>query len=62
MKAIGYHHSGAIDALAALIDAGVLRSTMTQDVGPVTAQNLRRAHAIVEGGDAYGKTVLSGIE
>ncbi len=51
-----------LNEIAALIDAGVLRSTVTQDLGPLTAQNLRRAHAIVEGGDAYGKTVLSGIE
>ncbi|MEG3178840.1 zinc-binding dehydrogenase [Sphingomonas sp. RB3P16] len=51
-----------LNEIASLVDAGVLRSTMTQDVGALTVTNLRRAHAIVEGGDAYGKTVLSGIE
>ena len=51
-----------LNEIAALVDAGVLRSTVTQDLGPLTAENLRRAHAIVESGDAYGKTVLSGIQ
>lgn len=51
-----------LNEIAALVDAGVLRSTMTQNVGPLTAKNLRRAHAIVESGNAHGKTVLSGIE
>jgi zinc-binding alcohol dehydrogenase family protein len=51
-----------LNEIASLVDAGVLRSTMTQDVGPLTAENLRRAHAIVESGSAYGKTVLSGIQ
>jgi len=50
-----------LNEIAALVDAGVLRSTMTQDAGPLTAENLRRAHATVESGNAYGKIVLSGI-
>ncbi|EGY01950.1 zinc-binding alcohol dehydrogenase family protein [Nitrospirillum viridazoti Y2] len=44
-----------------LVDAGVLRTTMTQDLGGVSAANLRRAHAVVESGTARGKLVLSGF-
>ncbi|TWB15344.1 zinc-binding alcohol dehydrogenase family protein [Nitrospirillum amazonense] len=44
-----------------LVDAGVLRTTMTQDLGPINAANLRRAHAVVESGTVRGKLVLSGF-
>jgi NADPH:quinone reductase-like Zn-dependent oxidoreductase len=44
-----------------LVDAGVLRTTMTQDLGPITAASLRQAHAVVESGTARGKLVLSGF-
>lgn len=44
-----------------LVDAGVLRTTLTERFGPLTAENLRRAHARVESGTMIGKLVLSGI-
>ncbi len=50
-----------LNEIAALVDAGMLRSTMTQDLGTLGVETLRRAHALVEGGSAFGKTVLSGI-
>lgn len=50
-----------LDEVAALIDAGRLRSTLTQVVGPIDATHLRRAHEIVESGRALGKLVLSGF-
>jgi zinc-binding alcohol dehydrogenase family protein len=48
--------------VAALVDAGVLRTTLTDDLGPITAANLKRAHALVESGRAIGKTVLAGFD
>jgi zinc-binding alcohol dehydrogenase family protein len=50
-----------LNEIADLVDAGVLRTTMTRDAGPITAANLREVHALVESGKAMGKTVLSGF-
>ncbi|MGE0498729.1 MAG: zinc-binding alcohol dehydrogenase family protein [Ramlibacter sp.] len=47
--------------VAALIDAGRLRSTLTEQLGPLNAANLRRAHALVESGRSIGKVVLEGF-
>lgn len=44
-----------------LIDAGVLKTTLTDEIGPINATNLRRAHSLIESGKAIGKTVLSGF-
>ena len=46
--------------VAALVDAGVLKSTMTQHLGAITVDNLRSAHRVVESGRAFGKVVLEG--
>ena len=39
----------------------MLKTTVSQHYGKVTAQNLRRAHAELEGGRAIGKIVLEGF-
>ncbi|WP_433732272.1 zinc-binding dehydrogenase [Actinoplanes sp. CA-051413] len=46
---------------AELVDKGVLHTTLTQRIDGITAEHLRRAHAIVERGSAIGKTVLAGF-
>jgi zinc-binding alcohol dehydrogenase family protein len=46
---------------ARLIDAGVLHTTLTERFGPLTAGNLRRAHARIETGTMIGKLALGGI-
>ena len=43
-----------------LTDAGALRSTMTENLGPIRGDLLRQAHAKLESGTAVGKTVLAG--
>ncbi|MFM0013084.1 zinc-binding alcohol dehydrogenase family protein [Paraburkholderia sediminicola] len=48
--------------VSAMVDAGVLRTTLTHVEGPLTAANLRRAHERIETGRAIGKTVLEGIQ
>ena len=50
-----------LDALAGLVDAGEVRSTMTEKLGPIDATNLRAAHAKVETGGMIGKVVLEGF-
>lgn len=47
--------------VAALVDSGKLRSTLTETYGPITAANLRRAHGLIETGTARGKIVLEGF-
>ncbi|CAI0980429.1 Zinc-type alcohol dehydrogenase-like protein SA1988 [Serratia rubidaea] len=44
-----------------LIDDGTLRSTLGDHYGPITADNLRKAHALIESGKARGKIVLAGF-
>lgn len=43
-----------------MLDAGTLRSTLSEVLGPITAANLRRAHAALEAGHTRGKLVLEG--
>jgi zinc-binding alcohol dehydrogenase family protein len=51
---------GAIlSRVAALVDQGRLRSTLTRDMGPMTPDTLRAAHALVETGQTIGKVVLT---
>ena len=50
-----------LNAISSLVDAGVLRSTLNEAAGRITAANLRRVHAQVEAGSSIGKTVLSGF-
>jgi zinc-binding alcohol dehydrogenase family protein len=46
--------------LAALVDAGVLRTTLAERITGINATNLRRAHAEIERGHTLGKIVLEG--
>ena len=47
--------------VALLVDEGVLRSTVGEHGGQLDADNLRRAHALIESGRARGKIVLEGF-
>ncbi|MDX1431704.1 MAG: zinc-binding alcohol dehydrogenase family protein [Gammaproteobacteria bacterium] len=47
--------------VAELVDHGVLRTTMAEHYGTVCAENLKRAHALIESGKARGKIVLEGF-
>lgn len=47
--------------VASLVDAGVLRTTLGQNLGAICAENLTRAHALIESGGARGKLVLEGF-
>lgn len=47
--------------LAGLVDAGKIRTTVTEVLRPINAANLRAAHGILESGKARGKIVLEGF-
>jgi zinc-binding alcohol dehydrogenase family protein len=47
--------------VAAMIDAGQLRTTAGEHLGSINAENLRRAHALLESGKAVGKLTLAGF-
>ena len=49
-----------LDDAAGLIEAGVLRTTLTQNLGKIGAASLRRAHKLLEEGHVIGKLVLEG--
>ncbi|PTX94334.1 zinc-binding alcohol dehydrogenase family protein [Opitutus sp. ER46] len=50
-----------LNEVAALVDAGRIQTTMQANFGPITAANLRQAHALVETGRTIGKIVLAGF-
>lgn len=45
---------------AQLVDAGKVRTTLTKRLSPISAANLKEAHALVESGTTIGKVVLEG--
>ena len=50
-----------LDEIARLVDAGTLRTTLSERFGPIDAANLVRAHRLLESGRARGKVVLEGF-
>lgn len=50
-----------LDRVAALIDDGTLRTTLGEHFGSITAENLRKAHELIESHKAKGKIVLEGF-
>lgn len=47
--------------VAHLVDDGTLRTTLTRDLGPITAASLRAAHTAVEESGTIGKLALTGF-
>ncbi len=50
-----------LEEVARLVDAGRLKTTLTEVLRPINAANLKKAHAILESGKAKGKIVLEGF-
>ena len=50
-----------LNHVADLVDAGRIRTTLAETYGTINAENLKRAHAMIESGRAKGKIVLSGF-
>ncbi len=47
--------------VADLIDSGAIKTTVTEVLRPINAENLKKAHATLESGRAKGKIVLEGF-
>lgn len=50
-----------LNHVSELVDAGKIRSTLSDVLGPINADNLKKAHALIESGSTRGKLVLSGF-
>ncbi|MBY5808586.1 zinc-binding alcohol dehydrogenase family protein [Rhizobium leguminosarum] len=50
-----------LNKISELVDAGKIRTTLSEIVGPINASNLKTAHAMVESGRMRGKAVLAGF-
>ncbi|MET7749170.1 zinc-binding alcohol dehydrogenase family protein [Micromonospora sp. NPDC005367] len=50
-----------LEEAARLVEAGLLRTTLTRQLGPINAENLRRAHELVETSATIGKVVVAGF-
>ena len=49
-----------LDETAGLIEAGLLQTTLTRNLGNIHAANLKLAHKMLEQGHVIGKLVLEG--
>ncbi|PRY06172.1 zinc-binding alcohol dehydrogenase family protein [Paraburkholderia sp. BL25I1N1] len=50
-----------LSRVASLIDQRVIKTTLGQHIGSIGADNLRKAHALIESNRALGKIVLEGF-
>jgi NADPH2:quinone reductase len=53
---IEQHH--LLNQIAEAVDRGMIKTTMTQRLEPISAENLRRAHKLLESNQMVGKLVL----
>lgn len=53
--------SELLNEVAELVDAGKIKTTVTQTLTPINAQNLKLAHQQIESGTTKGKIVLHGF-
>ena len=56
---IGQHR--LLDEISGLVDAGLIRTTLSDNLGRIDAANLTKAHALIESGKTRGKIVLEGF-
>jgi NADPH2:quinone reductase len=49
-----------LNDVSAMIDEGIIITTMAKELSPINAANLREAHALIESGTSIGKVVLTG--
>lgn len=50
-----------LDEVSRLVEDGTLKTTLTEQLSPINAANLKRAHALIESGKARGKIVVEGF-
>lgn len=50
-----------LNSVSELLDSGKIRSTLQNNYGKITAENMKKAHAAIESGKSIGKIVLEGF-
>jgi zinc-binding alcohol dehydrogenase family protein len=50
-----------LNTVAMMVEQGQIKSTVQQHLGSINAENLRKAHALIEQGRSVGKIVLEGF-
>jgi zinc-binding alcohol dehydrogenase family protein len=50
-----------LNEVARMVESGTIRTTVQENLGPINAANLKRAHAMIESGRTRGKIVLEGF-
>ncbi|WLQ13575.1 zinc-binding alcohol dehydrogenase family protein [Hahella aquimaris] len=50
-----------LNRVAELVEEGAVRTTLKQNLGKINAENLKRAHSLIESDTAIGKIVLEGF-
>lgn len=50
-----------LNEVSRLVDAGAIRTTLSETLGTINAANLKKAHALLEAGHTKGKLVLEGF-
>ncbi|MDG9666958.1 zinc-binding alcohol dehydrogenase family protein [Hahella sp. CR1] len=50
-----------LNRVAELVEEGAVRTTLKQNLGKINAENLKRAHSLIESDAAIGKIVLEGF-
>jgi NADPH2:quinone reductase len=50
-----------LNEVSRLVDAGAIRTTLSETLGKINAGNLKTAHALLESGSTKGKLVLEGF-
>lgn len=51
-----------LQEVADLVDSGRIQTTLSNNLGAINAQNLMRAHTLIESGRTRGKIVLAGFD
>jgi NADPH2:quinone reductase len=49
-----------LNDVSAMVDDGLIITTMAKELTPINAANLKQAHALIESGKSIGKVVLTG--
>lgn len=47
-----------LNKVAGLVDSNIIKTTLTEHLSPINAENLRKAHRLLETGKSIGKTVV----
>ncbi len=48
-----------LNQISQMLDSGIIKSTLTEQLAPINAQNLRKGHALVEANKMIGKVVIT---